>query len=165
MTAAAPAINTADLRASVRIIIFLSVAIASLIHAAESGSAISSGLRNDPARPGIRKKIKASPPVTMAAISTDLAAFSLLTVPSEISLRASTPSSGTSTPAMTSVIDTALNLSYPGKKSMKRVVSGMRFLPQERSRESSAAVSIHHLSRPLISISPSTKRNSTTAPK
>ncbi|OPZ54442.1 MAG: hypothetical protein BWY89_01601 [Bacteroidetes bacterium ADurb.BinA012] len=163
--AAAPAINRDDLRASVRIIIFLSAAIASFIHATESGSAISSGRRNDPARPGIRKNMKARPPVIMAAICTDLAAFSLFTPPSEISLRASTPSSGTSTPAMTRVIDTALNLLYPGKKSMKRVVSGMRFLPHERKRESSAAVNIHHFSRPLISIRPSTNRNSTTAPK
>ena len=77
---------------------------------------------------------------------------------------ASTASVGIVSSAMTRIEETARNLSYIGIQSMKRSVSGIKFLPQASIIERIVAMSSPHLIGPLTMTQPMMKRMQTKAP-
>ena len=65
---------------------------------------------------------------------------------------------------MTRMEDTARNLLYNGTLSMKKSVSGMKFLPQDKTMEKKVAPINAHFNGPFTMKHPSTNRNKTNAP-
>ena len=65
---------------------------------------------------------------------------------------------------ITSAVDTARNLLYPGRKSKHSSVNHIRLLPHDSSNANMLTASSHHFLRPSSRKSPSTARNIMTAP-
>ena len=146
-----------DLRASPLRSIFLSATSADESQAGIFAS-VSPGDKNEPAIPGKSTRISVIPPVMPNAIFRAFQSVFPSAVPLKMSRRARIPSRGMQNSAITRIIVTALNLLYPGKKSMNRLVRGIKFLPQASIIDNTVADSSHHFSGPLISIKPKNKK-------
>ena len=66
--------------------------------------------------------------------------------------------------AITKIMDTALNLLYPGKWSKNKLLKPMKFLPQANKMDKTVAPKMACLREPFTTNNPKIKRKITIAP-
>ena len=98
---------------------------------------------------GAKEKSKVIPPVTKKAFFKDFIFDNLLASEKIKLLKAKKANSGKVNSATINIIETALNLLYPGKKSKNSSVKGMKFLPQARKIDKIVRVKIQYLNFPF----------------